>query len=97
MKSYHLHLVQLLKPTDHEERTNFCIKMHEAMAEDVYLDPVMFRDGSTFHLSGKVHRHNVCIWGTENPHMRVQHESASPNINVLRNAHTKILWAFLFP
>jgi hypothetical protein len=90
MKPYHLHLVQFLKPTDHIERTNVCIKMQEAMAEDGFLDRVVISDESTLHLSGKVHKHNEHIWGTENPYVIVQQERASPKINVfLRNAHTK--------
>jgi hypothetical protein len=98
MKSYRLHLVQLLKPTDHVEHTNFCIKMQEAMAVDGFLDRVVFSDESTFHISGKVHMHNVRIWDNKNPHAIVHHERASPKINVfLRNVHAKDLWAFLFP
>jgi hypothetical protein len=29
----------------------------------------MFTDETTFHVSGKVYRHNVRIWGTEIPHV----------------------------
>jgi hypothetical protein len=98
MKPYRLHLVQFLKPMDHVERINFCINMQEAIVEDGFLDRLVFSDESTFHLSGKVYRHNVRIWSTENPHAMVQHERASPKSNVfLRNAHTKGLWAFVFP
>jgi hypothetical protein len=62
MKPYCLHLVLFLKPTDHVECTNFSIKMQEAMAEDGFLDRVVFNDKSTFHISGKLHKHNVRIW-----------------------------------
>jgi hypothetical protein len=31
---------------------------------------------------GKVSRHNVRIWGTENPHATVEHVRDSPNVNV---------------
>ena len=61
MKRYHLHLLQFLKLTDHIERSNFCIKVQEAMTEESFLDCVAFSDESTFHISGKVHRHNVRI------------------------------------
>jgi hypothetical protein len=80
MNPYCLHLVQFLKPTDHAKRTNFSIKMQEVMAEDGFL--IVFSDDSTFHLSGQVHRHNVCTWGTENPQAIVQHKRASPKINL---------------
>jgi hypothetical protein len=82
MKPYHLHLVQFLKPTDNVKCANFSTKMQEATTKDGFLDHVVFSDESTFHLSGKVHRHNVRTWGAENPHVIVQHERASPKINV---------------
>ena len=37
---------------------------------------------ATFHLSGRVHRHNVCIWGKGNPHVIREHERDSPKLNV---------------
>jgi len=48
------------------------------MTEEGFLDRAVFSDESTFHISGKVHRHNVRIWGTENPHEMVQHERVFP-------------------
>jgi hypothetical protein len=78
MKPCHLHLVQLLKPTNHNERTNFFIKMQKAKAEDGFLDRVVFNDESTFHLRGKVLWHNMRIWDTENPHAIVQHRKGFP-------------------
>jgi len=82
MKPYHLHLLQFLKLTNHIDQSNFCIKMQEAMTEEGFLDFVVFSDESMFHISGKVHRHNVRVWNNENPHEMVQHERASPKINV---------------
>jgi len=97
MKPYHLHLLQFLKPTDHIDRSNFCIEMQDTVKEEGLIDHVVFSGESTFHISGKAHRHNVHIWGTENPHEMVQHERTSQKINVfLCNVHTKDLWAFLF-
>ena len=34
------------------------------------------------HMNGKVNRHNVCIWGEENPHATIEHERNSPKVNV---------------
>jgi len=97
VKPCRIRLLQFLKPTDHIDRSNFCIKMQDATTEEGFLDRVVFSDECTFHISGKVHRHNVRVWGTENPHEMVQHERASPKIFFfLRNVHTKDLWAFLF-
>jgi hypothetical protein len=41
MKPYCLHLLQFLKPTDHINRTNFHIKMQDAMMEEGFLDHVV--------------------------------------------------------
>jgi hypothetical protein len=40
----------------------------------------MFSDEACFHLSGKVNRHNVHIWGMENPHATVQYIRDSPKV-----------------
>jgi hypothetical protein len=92
MKSYHLHLLHFLKQTDHVERTSSCIKMQEAMAEDGFLDRVVFNDESMFHLSGKVHEHNVYTWGAENSHAIVQHKRASPEVNVFCAMSTRKIY-----
>ena len=39
-------------------------------------------DEATFHVSGLVHRHNVRIWGKENPHEVQEFERDSPKLNV---------------
>jgi hypothetical protein len=36
----------------------------------------------TFHINGKVNCHDVCVWGTENPHVTLEHERYSPEVNV---------------
>jgi len=35
--------------------------------DDDFFNRPIFGDESTFHLSGEVNKHNVRIWGTENP------------------------------
>jgi hypothetical protein len=40
------------------------------------------RDEATFYIRGKVNRHNARVWGTENPHVTVEHERNSPKVNV---------------
>lgn len=37
---------------------------------------------ATFRVSGKIHRHSVRIWGTENPHVVKEHMRNSPKLNV---------------
>ena len=43
----------------------------------------MFNDEATFHQSGKINRHNVRLWDTENPYEIVEHVRYSPNVFVL--------------
>jgi hypothetical protein len=43
----------------------------------------VFSDQATFHQTGKVNRHNVRIWDTENPHEVVEYVRYSPNVSVL--------------
>jgi hypothetical protein len=51
-------------------RQHFAKEMLDSIDLDVdFLEKVMFTDEATFHVSGNVHRHNVRIWGTENPHV----------------------------
>ncbi|KAJ4449078.1 hypothetical protein ANN_00473 [Periplaneta americana] len=39
-------------------------------------------DEATFHVSGKVNRHNCRIWGSENPSVVIEHQRDSPKWNV---------------
>jgi hypothetical protein len=49
--------------------------MQLEMEEDGFVERLIFSDEATFHISGKVNRHNVRIWGTE-------HHCNSPKVNV---------------
>jgi hypothetical protein len=44
------------------------------MEKDALTEKLVFSDEATFHISEKVKRHNVMIWGTENPHEFFEHE-----------------------
>jgi hypothetical protein len=37
---------------------------------------------ATFHINGKVNRHNVCIWGTEQPHAQIEHQRVFTKVNI---------------
>jgi hypothetical protein len=50
--------------------------------DDNLLSKIIFSDEATFHLSGKVNRHNVRIWESENPHVTLEVERDSAKINV---------------
>jgi hypothetical protein len=48
----------------------------------LFLDTIVFSAEATFHLSGKVNRHNLIISGSWNPHQVVERVSDSPMVNV---------------
>jgi len=50
--------------------------------ENDFVERLISCDEATFHISGKVNVHNVCIWGTEQPHTQIQHQRDSPKVNV---------------
>ena len=56
--------------------------MQEKLEDDEFNKRPVFSDEVTFHTNGKVNRHNVRIWGEENPHATTEHERDSPKLNV---------------
>lgn len=79
---YKLQLHQALSVDDKQARVNFCIEMQARFEVDDFADRLIFSDEATFHVSGKVNRHNVRIWGTENPKAIIEHVRDSPKVNV---------------
>ena len=68
----------MLWEKDFNPRLDFSQIMLSRIANlDNFLDELTFSDEATFHLSGKMNRHNYRIWGTEKPHEIWQHERAS--------------------
>jgi hypothetical protein len=56
-----------------------------------------FSDEAIFHTSGKVNRHNVRIWGLENPRVVFENERDSPKVNVwCALMHNKVIGPFFF-
>ena len=79
LHTYKLQIVQALKPDDHPRRAAFAEKILQRIGDDNdYLNSVIFSDEVTFHVSGKVNKHNIRIWGSENPCEFVEKESDSP-------------------
>jgi hypothetical protein len=71
--------------------------MQQALEDDYFATNVIFSNEATFHLSGKVNRHNVSVWGTEPPHEIVQLERDSPKVNVFcAMSQTKLYGPFFF-
>jgi hypothetical protein len=52
--------------------------MLKNMEDEIFLPRLILSDEATFHLSGTVNRHNVRIWGIQNPGETMQHERNSP-------------------
>jgi len=96
MKPHRLQLVQALRVGDRRKRTDFCDMLLEDMKDDTFSPRLVFSDEATFHLSGKVSRHNVRIWGFENPHEIVQHGRDSPKINVFSAVSVRKIYGPFF-
>ena len=82
MIPYKLHLLQHLKDTDKLAREDFCTKMQAMLEEEGLDDRLVFSDKATFHLTGKVNKHNTRVWRTEHPHSTLEHVRDSPKLNV---------------
>jgi hypothetical protein len=66
-----------------QRRIEFCTFILEKSEEvEQFFYYIIFSDEATFHLNGKVNRHNVRIWGLENPRIVVEHERDSLKFHV---------------
>ena len=64
MYPYKIQLLQNLQSNDKPRRKQFACDMLTRISEDpALLDKLCFTDEATFHVSGKLNRHNVRIWG----------------------------------
>lgn len=81
-RPYTFQMVQALKPSDKPLRKAFCENLQDKLEVDGFANRLVFTDEATFHVSGKVNRHNLRFWGTENPHGVMEHERDSPKVNV---------------
>ena len=69
--------------------------MH-AMLEDKFDDRLVFSDKATFHLTGKVNKHNTCICGTEHPHSMLEHVQDSLKMNMFSAISKKRVYGPFF-
>jgi transposase len=97
-RSYKLQILQKITPNDWILRKEFAVTVLDRLAEDEnYLRRIFFSDEATFHLSGKVNKQNVRIWGTENPHCYQEHTRDSEKINVWCGLfHDRVIGPFFF-
>lgn len=83
LRCYKLQLLHALKPDDRPRRRRFAEQILELIENDeTYLSKIGFSDEATFHVCGKVNRHNCRVWGTENPHLVVEYQRDTPKVNV---------------
>ncbi|PNF24991.1 hypothetical protein B7P43_G07957 [Cryptotermes secundus] len=96
-KPYHLQLAQALHANDKVKHVEFCDCMLKNREDELFLPRVTFSDKATFHLSGKVNRHTVRIWGLQNPRVTLEHVRDSPKVNVFSALSlTKVYGPFYF-
>lgn len=83
MKPYKLQHLQALSSGDKEQRLEFCgFILEQTELDESFISRLVFSDEAVFHLTGKVNKHNVRIWSTENPHESVELVRDSPKLNV---------------
>ena len=87
-----------LKPDEKAKGQSFCEEMQLRIETEGFIESLVFSsDEATFHLSGKVHKHNVRIWALENPNSYVEHVCNFPKVNVFCTiSHEKVYGTFFF-
>ena len=66
--TYKVQMLQALQPNDMPRRKEFAVNMLQRISEnEAFFKRVCFSDEKTSHVSGKLNKHNVRIWGSENP------------------------------
>ena len=76
---YKVQMLQRLQPNGKPKRKEFADNMLQRISEDEkFLKRICFSDEATFHVSGKLNKHNVRIWGSEHPHEIRELERDSP-------------------
>ena len=98
MKSYWLQMLQALNPQNHNLRNHCCANFQEKPQKDGFGEKVISFDEATFHLSGKVNRHNVRVWCTQNGPKCIEPARDSPKINLFcAVSASKVYRPFFFP
>jgi hypothetical protein len=77
--AYKVQLAQALEPDDQPWSAAFAAELLQRIDEyNGYFTRVCFSDEATFHTSAKLNRHNVRIWGLENPRVFLENERNRP-------------------
>ena len=62
-------MLEAVQPNDMPRQKEFDVNMLQRISEEeAFLKRVCFSDEATFHISGKLNKHSVRIWGSQNPH-----------------------------
>ncbi|XP_063240478.1 uncharacterized protein LOC134541176 [Bacillus rossius redtenbacheri] len=96
--AYKVQLLQALQPSDGPRPKAFATDMLARMdVEEDFLGRILFTDEAMFHVSGLLNRHNVRIWGSENPHASRALVRDSPKFYVWCGLmSTRIIGPFFF-
>ena len=83
MKPHRFSFCHQLFDDDKATRVTMCNEFQQRIAADEnFLNRLCFSDEATFHLSGRVNRHNCVFWDTSNPHAVQEVPIKSPGITV---------------
>jgi hypothetical protein len=93
-----LQVVQAVTADDGIAYNQFAVTTLEKQVKDKeFLRKIMFPDEATFHVSGKVNKQYVHIWGSEQPHATVEHIRDSPKVNAWCGLlHDRLIGPFFF-
>ena len=87
-----IQIVQALKPDDCPGRATFAEEILQRINDDNdYLKCVVFSDEASFHISGKVNKHNVRIWESQNPYEVVEKTETSQTQCLVGLMHNQII------
>jgi hypothetical protein len=81
-RPYTFQLLRELNPNDRPCQRDFTDMLKRLEEDNLFLDRTVFNDEAIFHLSVKVNRHSLIIWGSQNTHEVVEHVRDSPKVNV---------------
>jgi hypothetical protein len=98
LKGVQTSIVQHLTDADKVARKEICMQIfHRIQVDKRFLDCLIFSDESTFHVSGKFSSYNCRIWGSENPHVPLDHVDDSSKVNVFCALNKERVYGHLVP
>jgi hypothetical protein len=75
--------LQHVTPQETKLVTHFAVHFSSRLEHDeLFTAKIVFSDEATFLLQGNVNRHDLRLWGRNNPHEVTEHMRDSPKLNV---------------